>query len=194
MLKAADFSWLWVFWVSFACWFLVFLNCCYFLFFFYSCIATKTTTTTITNNNVSEGERTLETNYKLWSSEFWSFGGRKERTTPKLVLLPTLGLGSMYTHTQGLIVVQDLYQVMQPHIHLFSLYMGFEVNIWVVHSYVFLACIHVVSYPCSSSGRRRFFFKKKDQIEEKKIFLLFYMPLVCCRAHERGCSAMSSLA
>jgi hypothetical protein len=43
-----------------------------------------------------------------------------------------------HTHTQGLITVQDLHQVMQPHIHLLSLYMGFEVSIWVVHSCVFL--------------------------------------------------------
>jgi hypothetical protein len=66
----------------------------------------------------------------------------KERTTPKFVLLPTLGLGSKHTHTHtqlGLITVQDLQQVMQPHIHLLSLYMGFKVNIWVVHSCVFLS-------------------------------------------------------
>jgi hypothetical protein len=139
MLKATDFSWFWVFWVSFACWFFVFLSCCYFFFFFYSCTATTTwITTTITSNNVSEGKGTSETSYKLWSFEFWSLGGRKEQATPKLVLLPTLGLGSMHTHTQVLITVQDLHQVMQPHIHLFSLYMGFEVSIWVVHSCVFL--------------------------------------------------------
>jgi hypothetical protein len=50
---------------------------------------------------------TLETNYKLWSSEFESFRGKKERAIPKFVLLPTLGLGSMHAHahTQGLIVV-----------------------------------------------------------------------------------------
>ncbi len=79
----------------------------------------------------------------------------------------------VHTHTQGLIVVQDLYQVMQPHIHLFSLYMGFEVNIWAVHSYVFLACIHVVSCPCNNFGKRRFFLKKKDQIEEKNYLFSF---------------------
>jgi len=28
---------------------------------------------------------------------------------------------------------------MQPHIHLFSLYLGFEVNILAMHSYVFLS-------------------------------------------------------
>jgi hypothetical protein len=33
-----------------------------------------------------------------------------------------------HTHTQGLIAVQNLHQVMQPHIHLLSLYMGFEVK------------------------------------------------------------------
>jgi len=44
-----------------------------------------------------------------------------------------------HAHTQGLITVQDLHQVMQPHIHLLSFYMGFEVNIWVVHSCVFLS-------------------------------------------------------
>jgi len=44
----------------------------------------------------------------------------------------------VHTHTQGLIVIQDLHQMMQPHIHLFSLYMGFEINIWAVHYCVFL--------------------------------------------------------
>jgi hypothetical protein len=43
------------------------------------------------------------------------------------------------THTQGSIVVQDLHQVMQPHVHLFSLYMGFEVSIRSMHSCVFLS-------------------------------------------------------
>jgi hypothetical protein len=100
MLKATYFFWLWVSWVSFACWFLVLLNCCYFFFFFYSCtIVTIGTTTTITSNNVSEGKGTSETNYKLWSFEFQSFQWRKERAAPKLVLQTILGLGSTYTHT-----------------------------------------------------------------------------------------------
>jgi len=88
MLKVANFSWLWVSWVSFAYWFLVFLSYCYFFFFFYSCIVSTTgTTTTITNSDVSKREGTLKTNYKLWSSKFRNFRGRKERTTPKHVLL-----------------------------------------------------------------------------------------------------------
>jgi hypothetical protein len=88
MLKATYFSRLWVSWVSFAYWFLMFLSYCYFFLFFYSCIATTTgTTTTITGNNVSKGEWTPKTSYKLWSSEFQNFGRRKERTTPKLVFL-----------------------------------------------------------------------------------------------------------
>jgi hypothetical protein len=100
MLKTVDFSWLWISCVSFTCWFLMFLSCCYFFFFFYSCIAATTeTTTTITSNIVSKGERTLETNYKLWSSEFQSFGGKKERTAPKLVLLLVLSLRRTHTHT-----------------------------------------------------------------------------------------------
>ncbi len=33
------------------------------------------------------------------SKKFQSFGGRKERKVPKLVLLPPLGLGGKYTHT-----------------------------------------------------------------------------------------------
>jgi hypothetical protein len=100
MLKVANFSWLWVSWVSFACWFLVFLSYCYFFFIFpSSTIATTRTTIAITSNNVSEGQGTLEINYKLWSFEFQSFRGRKEQVAPKLVLLPTLGLGSTYTHT-----------------------------------------------------------------------------------------------
>jgi hypothetical protein len=95
----ADFSWLWIPWVSFAYWFLVFFSCYYYFFFFYYCTVTTTwTTTTITSNNISEGEGTTETNYKLLSFEFQSFE-RKERATPKLVLLPTLGLGSTLTHT-----------------------------------------------------------------------------------------------
>jgi hypothetical protein len=59
ILKAANPSWLWVSWVSFACWFRVFLSCYYFFFFFYSyTIVTTRTTTTITNNNVNKGEGT----------------------------------------------------------------------------------------------------------------------------------------
>jgi hypothetical protein len=42
-----------------------------------------------------------------------------------------------HTHTQGMLEIQNLHQVMQPHIHLLSLYMGFEVSIWAVHSCVF---------------------------------------------------------
>jgi hypothetical protein len=101
MLKVTFFSWLWVSWVSFACWFLVFLSCCYFFFFFYFCIiATIGTTTTITSSSVSEGEGTLETNYKLWMSEFQSCRRRKERVAPKLVLLPTREHTHTHTHTR----------------------------------------------------------------------------------------------
>jgi len=100
MLKATDFSWLWIYWVFFACWFLVFFSCYYFYFFSYFCtVATIIITITITSNNLSEGKGTLETSYKLWSSEFWSFRRRKEQATPKLILLLALGFGSTYTHT-----------------------------------------------------------------------------------------------
>jgi hypothetical protein len=108
-------------------------------FFFYSCFAAATRTTTITSSSASKGEGASKTSYKLWSYEFWSFRRKKEQVAPKLVLLLTLGLGSTHTHPQGLIAIQDLHQVMQPHIHLLSLYMGIEVNIWVMHSCVFLS-------------------------------------------------------
>jgi hypothetical protein len=98
MLKANFFYQLWVSWVSFACGFFVFLSCLNFFFYFCTTITTGTTIT-ITNSSVSKGEGTSDTSYKLWSSEFQSFGGRKERTYPKLVLLPTLSLGSTHTHT-----------------------------------------------------------------------------------------------
>ncbi len=134
MLKGTIFSWLWV---SFACWFFVFLSYCYFFFLFYFCTTVTTrTTTAIISSNANVGEGTPEIN-KPWSSKFRSFEGRKERATPKLILLPVLGLGSTHIHTQDLIVV--LHHVMQPHMHLLSLYMGFKVNIWVVHSCVFLS-------------------------------------------------------
>jgi len=98
MLKVANFSWLWVSWVSFAWCFFLFLSSCY--FFFYSFTpATTWITTTITSNNISDGERIPKTSYKLWNFEFRNFGGKKERATPKLVLLLALGFGSMYTHT-----------------------------------------------------------------------------------------------
>ncbi len=58
MLKATNFSWLWISWVSFTCWFLVFLSCCYFFFFFYSYTTATTRTTTIISNSVSKGEGT----------------------------------------------------------------------------------------------------------------------------------------
>ncbi len=62
MLKVLDFSWLWVSWVYFACWFLVFLSWCYFFFFFYSCIiVTIWKTTTIITSSVSEGKGTTKT-------------------------------------------------------------------------------------------------------------------------------------
>jgi hypothetical protein len=100
MLKVTNFSWLWISSIFFACWFLVFLSCCYFFLFFYSCTTTTIgITITITNNSANEKEGTLETNYKLWSSEFQNFEKRKERTTPKLVLLPILSLGNTHTHT-----------------------------------------------------------------------------------------------
>jgi hypothetical protein len=76
------------------------LNCCYFFFFFHSCIATIIRTiTTITSNNISEGEGTPETSYKLWSSKLRNFRRRKKWVVPKLVLLLALGLGSTHTHT-----------------------------------------------------------------------------------------------
>jgi hypothetical protein len=108
MLRTTDFSWLWVSWVFFACWFVVFLSC-YFFFFFYFCTVATTGTTTITSNNINEGEGTPKTSYKLWSSKFRSFKGRKERIVPKLVLLPTLGLGSMHTHTHKVWLQYKIY-------------------------------------------------------------------------------------
>jgi hypothetical protein len=98
LLKVTNFSWLWISWVSFACRFLVFLSCCN--FFSYSCSVATTRTTTITSKSVSKGKGTPETSYKLWSYEFQNFGKKNERTTPKLILLPTLGLGSTQTHTR----------------------------------------------------------------------------------------------
>ncbi len=121
MLKAIDFSRLWVSWVSFVCWFFVFLSCYYFFLFFYFCItATTWTTTTKTSNNINEGKGAPKTSYKLWSFELWNFRGREEWAAPKLVLLPALGFGNTHTHTrahthtQGLITVPDMHQWCNP--------------------------------------------------------------------------------
>jgi hypothetical protein len=157
MLKAANFSWLWVFWVSFTCWFLMFLSCCYFFFFFYFCIrATTWTITTITSSNVSEGEGTPKTSYKLWSSKFRNFRRRKEQVVPKLVLLLVLGLGSMCTHTHK---VWLQYKICTKWCN--STYTCFPCT-WVLRltfrlctPMCFWACSHVVSSPCSSPGKRR---------------------------------------
>ncbi len=101
MLKATNFFLALSFLHFFCLLVSIILSCYYFFFFFYSCTTTTTTTTTtITNNNVSEGKRTPETSYKLWSFELQSFGKRKERAVPKLVLLSALGIGSTHTHTK----------------------------------------------------------------------------------------------
>jgi hypothetical protein len=57
---------------------------------------------------------------------------------------------------------------MQPHIHLFSLYMGFKVNIWAMHLCVFWTCSHVMRCPCNSSGRRRKIIIIINEVKEKK--------------------------
>jgi len=157
MLKAAYFSWFLVFWVSFACWFLMFLNCCYFFFFFffYSCTVTTTgTTTTITSNSVNEGKRTSETSYKLWSSEFWSIGGRKEQATPKLVLLPALGLGSMHTHKVWL-----QYKICTGWCNPTYIYFLYTWVLKLASKLSILVCFwtysHVMNNLCSNFGRRR---------------------------------------
>jgi hypothetical protein len=156
MLKAIDFSWLWVFWVSFACWFLVFLNYYFFFFFFYSCTTTTTgTTTTITSSNISEGEGTPETSYKLWSFEFRSFEGRKEQAAPKLVLLPTLGLGSTHTHTQSLIAIQDCTKWCNPTYICFPCTWVLRLVYGLCTPLCFWACSHVLSSHCNSSRRKR---------------------------------------
>jgi hypothetical protein len=156
MLKAIDFSWLWVSWVSFACLFLMLLSCCYFFFFFYSCITTTTTTTTIISNNINEGEGTPETSYKLWSYEFWIFGRRKERAAPKLVLLPTLGLGSTYTHTHKVWLQYKICtRWCNPTYTCFPCTWVLILAFGLCTLVCFWAWSHVVSCPCSNSERRR---------------------------------------
>jgi hypothetical protein len=153
MLKTIDFSW-----VFFACWFLVFLSCFYF-FFFYSCTATTTgITTTITSNRVNEGEGTLETSYKLWSSEFRSFGRRKEWVAPKFVLLLALSLGSTYTHTHTH-KVWLRYKIYTKWCN--PTYTCFPCT-WVLRltsrlciPMCFWAWSHVMNYPCNNFRRRR---------------------------------------
>jgi hypothetical protein len=157
MLKATNFSWLWVSWVSFACWFLVFLICCYFFFFFFSyTAATIETTTTIISSSVNKGEGTSETNYKLWSSEFQIFEGRKEQSAPKLVLLPALGLGNTHTHTHKVWLQYKICTrwcnptyTCSPYTWVLRLASGLCTPV------CFWACSHVMSSPCSSFGRRR---------------------------------------
>jgi hypothetical protein len=74
MLKVTNFPWLWVSWVSFACWFLVFVSCYYFFFFSYSCIVDTTGTITITSNNVNKRERHWK---QVISCEVLNFGASK---------------------------------------------------------------------------------------------------------------------
>jgi hypothetical protein len=150
MLKATDFFWLWIYWVSFACWFLVFLSCCYF-FFFYSCTATTTKiTTTITSNSVSKGFWTLEINYKLWSSKVRSFGRKKERAAPKFILPPTLGLRSVHTQKAWLqYKICTKWSNLLPCTWILRLTSGLCILV------CFWACNHVVSCPCSNFGKKR---------------------------------------
>jgi hypothetical protein len=84
-----------------------------------------------------------------------------------------------HTHTRfdG---VQDQHQVMQPHIHLFSLYMGFEVSIWVCTPVCFWACSHVMNILCNNFGRRR-----KEKKNRKKNYFFFFTHHHR-RAHGRG--------
>jgi len=157
MLKATNFSWLWVSWVSFAYWFFVFFNYDYF-FFSYSCTVATTRTTTITSSNVSEGKGTLKTSYKLWSSEIRNFRRRKEWTTPKLVLLPTLGLGNTYTHTHThtrfdcntRFVPSDA----TPHI-CFPCTWVLRLASGLCIPMCFGACSHVMNFHCNNSRTRR---------------------------------------
>jgi hypothetical protein len=154
MLKAVDFSWLWVSWVSFACWFLVFLSCCYFFFFSYSCtVAIIGTITIIASSSISEGEGTPETSYKLWSFEFRSFGGSKERVAPKLVLLPALSIGSTHTHTHKVWLQYKIYtRWCNPTYTCFPCTWVLKLEFGLV---CFWAYSHVVSSFYNSFGRRR---------------------------------------
>jgi hypothetical protein len=141
----------------------------FFFLFMLLIVATTRTITTIISSSASEGKGTLKTSYKLWSFEFWNFRGLKEWATPKLVLLPTLGLGSTHTHThtQGLIAIQDLHQVMQPTYTCFP-------HTWVLRlTSGFWACNHVVNSPCNSSRKRRRRIRRKRR-ESLFIYLFIY--------------------
>jgi len=95
----------------------------------------------------------------------------------------------VHTHTQGLIIVQDLHQVMQPHIHLFSLYMGFEVAYGFYTLVCFWACSHVVSSPCNKLEEQKEEQNlKKHKVEEKKNLSTRHY----YRAHGCECSAAPS--
>jgi len=162
MLKAVDFFWLWVSWVSFACWFFVFLNFYYFFFFFYYCTTITTgTITTITSSSVSKGKGTPKTSYKLWSSKFRNFGGRKEWVAPKLVLLLALGLGSTHTHTRWL-QYKICIRRCNPTYICFPCTRVWRLTSGLCTLVCFWACSHVMNSPCSSSRklrrRRKLFF------------------------------------
>jgi hypothetical protein len=130
-----------------------------FFFFFYSCtIAITWITTTITSSSVSEGEGTLETSYKLWSSEFQSFEGREEWVGPKLVLLPALGLTSTCTHTHTHKVWLQ-YKICtrwcKSHTFSFLVHGFWSKHMGLCTPMCFWIYNHVMSNPCSSSRRRR---------------------------------------
>jgi len=163
----------------------------FFLFYFY---ITTTTTTTITSSNVSEVEGTSETSYKLWSFEFQSFGGRKEWTIVKLVLLPTLVLGSTYTHTHTHIHtrfdcstrftpsdVTPTY-ICFPYTWALRLAFGLCTLMWI------WACNHVMSSPCSSLGRRR----EKKKRSKRKNFLFSFLHSIAVKLIDVDCFTMLS--
>jgi hypothetical protein len=146
------------------------LSCYYFFFYSYT-IATTGTTTTITYDNVSEGEGTPKTSYKLWSSEFLSFGRKKEQTTPKLVLLPNLGLGNMHTPTHKVWLQYKIYTWWcNPTYICFPYTWVFMLAFRLCTHVCFWTCRYVMNNLCSTFERKnKKYFLKKHEIK-KKIF------------------------
>jgi hypothetical protein len=165
----------------------VFLNYYYFFFFFYSCTTATIGTTTITSNSASEGEGTPKTNYKLWSFKFRSFGGRKERTAPKLVLLPALGFGIMHTHTHKVWLQYKIYtRWCNPTYTCFPCTWVWRLAFRLCTLVCFWACSHVMNSPCNSFGRKRREFKKKTPQSKRIFFFFFFSTCHRWRAHKRG--------